>query len=207
MSLNIIKLEVGQMQANCYIASEEGSREAIIIDPGDDADYIIQKLQDNDLTPELIIATHGHVDHTIAVLELKLAYGIPFYMHKSDEFLLKRIEQTAKHFIGFDPGPPPKVDVYIADGSVLQAGGIKLKVLHTPGHTPGSVCLWSKNEKVVIVGDLIFEKGQVGRTDFSYSDKNDFIASLSKITSLPKDTIVYAGHGEKFSLGSFSTKE
>lgn len=198
--ITIKRLEVGQMQENCYLVWGTSTKEAIIIDPGDDADYIISILQSNELIPQAIIATHGHFDHTMAVLELKLAFNIPFYLHKDDEFLVSRVESTAKHFVNFDPGPPPKVDVYLKNNSSLIIGDININVIHTPGHTPGGVCLYMKEEKVAFVGDLVFSDGYVGRTDFSYSDKTALAESINKIKSLPKGTTLYPGHGEEFQM-------
>lgn len=186
------------MEANSYLVWDDKKKEAVIIDPGDDADFIIQTILSRELTPKAIVATHGHFDHTMAVLELKLAFRIPFYMHKEDEFLLKRIDRTAKHFVAFDPGPPPDVEIYLKNKSHLSIGGMEFEIIHTPGHTPGSVCLHLINEKSVFVGDLIFADGHIGRSDFSYSDKNELLLSINKIKNLPKTTTVYPGHGEAF---------
>lgn len=199
-NIQIERLKVGQMEANSYLVWEGKKKEAIILDPGDDADFIIQTILTREVTPKAIIATHGHFDHTMAVLELKLAFKVPFYMHKEDEFLLERIESTAKHFINFDPGPPPEVDIYLKDKSKLSIGGIQFEAIHTPGHTPGSICLYLKRENALFVGDLVFADGYVGRTDFSYSDKTDLINSIAKIRSLPKETTLYPGHGEEFQI-------
>lgn len=208
MSKIIVRtLRVGQMESNCYLVTDTSTKETIIIDSGDDGDYIITTIQSNELLPKAIIATHGHFDHNLATLELKLAYQIPFYMHKEDEFLIKKIDKSSKHFLDFDPGPPPEVDFYINKNSLLQFNKIKFKVICTPGHTPGSVCLYLEEENIIFVGDLMFSDGYYGRTDFSYSNKNDFISSLNKITSLPPKTTVYAGHGEEFMLGSFLTEK
>lgn len=185
------------MDENCYIVWDKDTKEAIIIDPGDDSDYIIENINKEDLTPRAIIATHGHFDHTMAVLPLKLSFNIPFYMHKEDGFLLKRIEKTAKHFVDFDPGPPPKVDIFLTDKATISIGKIRFSIIHTPGHTPGSVCLHFKDEKIIFVGDLIFADGYVGRTDFKYGDKIKLSESINK---LPDNITVYPGHGEEFTL-------
>jgi len=188
---------VGQMQENCYLVWDETTKEVIIIDPGDDADFIVSRVQSNELKPLAIIATHGHFDHTMAVLELKLLFNIPFYMSKDDVFLLERIESTSKHFVNFDPGPPPEIDFYLQNNSLLKIGDLEFKVMIIPGHTPGSTALYLKDAKAVFTGDLMFSDG-VGRTDFSYSDKNELLNSIAKIKKLPSGTTAYPGHGNEF---------
>ncbi len=166
------------MATNCYIAGD------IIIDPGDDAEYIMSHV-DN---PSMIVATHGHFDHIMAAYAIQLAYKIPFYIHEEDIFLLANMKSSAKHFLGLKHiDPPPK------------ASPIKdLPYIHTPGHTPGSICL--KFGDVLFVGDTIFANGAVGRTDFSYSTPLELSASIEKIHSYPKGTRILPGHGKEFSL-------
>ena len=128
----------------------------------------------------MIMATHGHFDHILAAYALQLAYNIPFYMHEADAFLLKTMQSSAKHFLHIDVDPPPKLSE-IHD----------LPFIHTPGHTPGSICLYFKKEGVIFTGDTL-----LGRTDFAYSDKIAHARSVSTIFSLPPETKVYPGHGE-----------
>jgi glyoxylase-like metal-dependent hydrolase (beta-lactamase superfamily II) len=197
-------LSVGQMQSNCYLLWDEESGMALIIDPGDDAEHIIKNILEEELTPVAIVATHGHFDHIMAALELQLAYGIPVYISSEDLFLVKKMRNNAKHFLGTDPGLPPKTENL---GGSLEFGNIKLDIIKIPGHTPGSVCLYNEKEKAVFVGDLIFADGYMGRADFSYSDKSELRKSVEKIMKLPKDTMVYPGHGEEFVLSSFNTEK
>ncbi|OGG14858.1 hypothetical protein A2875_01255, partial [Candidatus Gottesmanbacteria bacterium RIFCSPHIGHO2_01_FULL_46_14] len=131
-----------------------------------------------------IIATHGHSDHVTAAFEVQTALGVPFYMHAHDIFFLDRMKVPRSD-------PPPTVTKTLSDGDILPLG---LVVMHTPGHTPGSVTL--AGDGVAFVGDLIFADGAVGRTDFSYSRPLDLAASVRKILSLPSQTILYCGHGE-----------
>lgn len=193
--INIKILPVGQMRSNCYIVWGEAN-DSLIIDPGDDADLIINSVQDNDLKPQAIIATHGHFDHVMAVLELKLAFNIPFYFNSKDDFLLDRLDQTALHFLGIDPGPPPDYEVELKDEAEISISDLKFKVLETPGHTPGSVALYFKNDNTIFVGDVIFANGSLGRTDFKYCDKQQLLKSVKKILDLPGETNVYPGHDE-----------
>lgn len=197
--MEIQSVVVGQLQTNCYLVWDSKSLEAIIIDPGDDGDYIIRRIGDFNLLPKYIIATHGHFDHVLAVTELKLAFNIPFLIHQKDLFLYQRAGRTAKFFqkVAADVILPP--DKFIKEGDWLKFGREKLKVLETPGHTPGSISLYVPG--FLFSGDVIFAQGR-GRTDFSYSSEKDLEKSIKKIFSLPKDTIVYPGHGEEFRLDS-----
>ena len=148
--MEVEKLIVGQMAENCYLVYDKKTRETVILDPGDDADYLIRKITDLKLKPLLIVATHGHFDHILAVLELKLAYGIPFLIHQKDLFLLKLAQKSAKHFLGIEVDPIPEPDKFIKDGDEICFGKKKLTVMETPGHTPGSICLLG--EKIIFTG-------------------------------------------------------
>jgi len=173
-------------------------KDAIIIDPGDDADYIIRKIQDLKLKPQLIIATHGHFDHVLAVPELKLAFQVPFLMHRADLFLLKRSAETSQFFTGVRGDPPLMPDKFIKEGDIIKFGQEKLKVMETPGHTPGSVCLYATG--VLFSGDTLFADG-VGRTDFSYASSTQLQKSLQKLSHLPPATRVLPGHGPETTIG------
>ncbi len=180
--MTVETLVVGQMATNCYIVIDKNK--SIIIDPGDDAEYIISHLTTK---PTMIVATHGHFDHIMAAYALQLAYNIPFYIHDDDIFLLSRMQSSAKHFLGIQEIDPPPVPSKIGN----------LPFIHTPGHTPGSICLQFND--ILVVGDTMFANG-VGRTDFSYSDRQKLTVSLKKIMSFPKDTRILPGHGKEFSL-------
>ncbi len=199
----ITTLAVGQMAANCYIVSDTKTREGIIIDPGDDAEYISDTLLKLQVTPIMIVATHGHFDHLMAAYALKLGFGIPFRMHPLDVFLVSRMEQTAKHFLGVPcVDPAPSVDRKLREGEVIAVGSIRLTVLHTPGHTPGSICLYEKKLGVLFTGDTIFSTGAVGRTDRSYANREVLMSSIHRILSYPKRTRILAGHGEETTIGA-----
>ncbi len=181
------RLVVGSMATNCYLVGDS------IIDPGDDAEYIMAHQK----KPSLVVATHGHFDHVMAAWAICLAYRIPFALHGADEFLLSRMQESAKHFLHLGAvDPPPKITRYLRDGEKIG----DLTVFHTPGHTPGSICL--VGEGVIFTGDTIFAGGAVGRTDFSYSSLADLKKSLQKIFSLPSDTAILPGHGTETSVGA-----
>lgn len=199
----ITSLTVGQMAANCYIVSDAKTREGIIIDPGDDAEYISDTLLKPQVVPRMIVATHGHFDHLMAAYALKLGFGIPFCLHPDDAFLVGRMQDSAKHFLDLPyVDPAPSIDKNLSDGDVLGVGSVSLTVLHTPGHTPGSVCLYEKSSKVLFTGDTIFAEGSVGRTDHSYASRDLLRVSIRRILSYPRSTRVLAGHGEETTIGA-----
>jgi glyoxylase-like metal-dependent hydrolase (beta-lactamase superfamily II) len=200
MPLQVKQLSVGQLQANCYIAWDDNSGKAIVIDPGDEADFIIGQVNRLSLSVGSIIATHGHFDHLMAVNELKLAFNVPFFIHKADKFLLDRMRETTKHFLSLDPGPGPIPDKYLDKVESIIVGNYRIGVIPTPGHTPGSVCLYSQISSIVFTGDLIFANGAVGRTDFQYSSQKDLKTSIEKILKLPPKTTVYSGHGKETTI-------
>ena len=123
------------------------------------------------------------------------------YIHKNDLFLIKRLEETAKYFLGYNPHTIQPKDIKFLNQNLFQVSRFTFQVLHTPGHTPGSCCFYFKDEKVIFTGDTLFKHG-IGRYDFSYSRKEDLKKSLEKILKLPDDTIVYPGHGEKTIIGN-----
>ncbi len=196
--MKIDKLVVGQLQSNCYLVWDEKTKETIIIDPADDADYIIRRIQDLKLKPKLILATHGHFDHVLAIPEIKLAFNIPFWMHQADLFLLKRSKETAHFFTQQEADPPLMPDKFIKKNEEIKLGKEKLKVIETPGHSPGGVSFYSRG--VVFDGDTLFKQG-IGRYDFSYAKREDLFNSIEKLFKLPEETIVYPGHGPETTIG------
>ncbi len=201
--IKVQTLIVGQLQTNCYLLFDQKTKEAIIIDPGDDAQYIENILKDLNLVPKLILATHGHFDHILVAWELQQAYQIPFMIQKYDEFLVKRMNQSAKYFLKHNSVQlPPKINQYLDTKKPIKFGNDKIKIFQTPGHTPGSICLYYPHQNILFTGDLIFAGGAVGRTDFDYSSGKDLMKSLKKILKLPSETIIYSGHGEVSSIAS-----
>lgn len=194
---------LGQLQTNCYLIYDENSKEGVIIDPADSAEFIAEKIQLLKIKPKAIIATHGHFDHILAAGELQLIMNIPFYIHKNDLFLLKQMNQSAFYWLNQDVKkiPPLKIK-FIKKNDKIFFGNHYLKVLETPGHTPGSICLLLNpltrelvNSLILFSGDTLFKDG-FGRYDFSYSSKEKLKFSLTKLLKLSKQTIVYPGHGE-----------
>ena len=200
---NQIKVEclvVGQLQTNCYLVWEEETQEGVIIDPGDDAEYILNRVKDLEIKPLFILATHGHFDHVLAVLELRTALKIPFLINEKDLFLLKRAVSSAKFFTGEKEPLKPIVDKFIKENDIISFGKKgKLKVIDSPGHSPGGVVF--ENRGVVFSGDTLFKQG-IGTTQYSYCFQFDLLSSIkNKLFKLPDETIVYPGHGEETTIG------
>ena len=191
--MRIVKYSLGELQANCYFLIED--QNCLIIDPADDASFILEELQRQQLKLVGMLATHGHFDHIGAVGEIQLSLNVPLYIFKEDQFLIDRLNETAKYFLGFDPHfIKPSLIKYLTDIE-CKIQNLKFRIIRTPGHTPGGCCFYFAEENVLFTGDTLFKEG-IGRTDLSYSSKEDLKKSLKKLFELPKKTIVYSGHGE-----------
>jgi len=189
---------VGMMEANCYIVGDESTKKVFIIDPG--ADYKkIKKIIDRDsLKPKAVINTHGHGDHIGADSE----FDLPIWIHHLDAEFLQDPSKNLSGMLGFLL-KTKKAKRLLEEGNVLEIGNVKLEVLHTPGHTPGSICLKANN--VVFTGDTLFHEG-IGRTDFAYGSQEDIIRSIKeKLFTLDDSYIVYPGHGPTSTIGHEKT--
>jgi glyoxylase-like metal-dependent hydrolase (beta-lactamase superfamily II) len=184
---------VGPLAVNSSIIVDKDSGEAVIVDPGAEADKLISILKE--YKPKAIINTHGHIDHVGQVAKVKEAFNIPFLMHKDDVFLINdEIWRGFASQIGALKCPQP--DEFIEEGTTYRVGNTEIRVLHTPGHTPGSCCLFIEKEGVLIAGDLLF-KGGVGRWDLPGGDFEKLKRSLERIfTEMEDDTLVVCGHYE-----------
>lgn len=201
--LRITTLTVGQMATNCYLLSDSDTRACVIVDPGDEAEYITDKITSLSLIPTYIVATHGHFDHIMAAFVLKLNFNIPFLMNEKDSFLVDRMQSTARHFLGVTAvDPAPKVDISIEDKDILDIGKLGISIIGLPGHTPGGIGLYEKKSGTLLTGDTLFADGVVGRTDHEYADKKRLKSVISKILRLPGDTRILPGHGEETTVGA-----
>jgi len=188
---------LGELQATCYLIENEGK--GILIDPADEGSFLLEELQRKNIELEALFLTHGHFDHCMAAGEIQMSLDVPLYLHKKDQFLIDRLDSTAEHFLGYKPIIiPPKNVKYIS--SKLKVKSLKLQILETPGHTPGGVCYYFPDGKIVFTGDTLFA-GAIGRTDLSYSNKKDLWSSLKTILALPEETTIYPGHGESTYIG------
>lgn len=182
---------VGMLATNCYVAGCKNTKEAIIIDPGFDfigeAQPILNYIQNNQLKIKSIVNTHGHADHVSGDVFFQERFSVPICIHKLDAYFLETLSI---------PNPPAKVP--LEEGSLIKFGDETLKVLHTPGHTTGSICLIG--DKILFSGDTLFASS-IGRTDFVEGSPSDMKASLEKIRRLPDNLMVYPGHGESTLLG------
>lgn len=197
-NVGVWRLPVGQMRANCYILVDKKSQKALLIDPGDDGQYIIETVIGLEIEVLGILATHGHFDHVMAGFEVQKTLDVPFYMHPADQFLLDRMSETAEHFLGITVvEPPPTLDRELGKRTELAVGDQKIIIHETPGHTPGSVCIEVVGKSMLFTGDTIFAEGNVGRTDFSYSDEAKLKSAVARILAFPDDTMLLSGHGEE----------
>ena len=190
---------VGPLQCNCYIVGTQGSKEAIVIDPGDDADELARSIAEQELRVTAIVATHAHFDHIVAAGRLRELTGAPFYLHRDDGPILDWMQESGRMFLGIELPPPPEVDRDAGEGELLTVGGKTLEVLHTPGHSPGSISL--VGESAIFSGDTLFA-GSVGRTDLPGGDTDALVTAVKeKLFTFDEDTTVYPGHGPSTTLG------
>jgi len=197
--LQVEPLIVGPLFSNCYIIYDDAEKLGAVIDPGDDAEIILTKVKELDVSIKYILATHGHFDHIGAVAELKTALGADFLAHQDDFFFIEDGKNAALRW-GVNIQQPPKPDRFIKDGDKIKIGKFEFKVIHTPGHSPGGVCFLY--DRMLFGGDTLFQ-GSIGRTDFRKGSFEDLKNSIRKrLYSLPDDTIVYTGHGPITTIGN-----
>ncbi len=194
----IKKLEVGPIMANCYILGCETTKEAAVIDPGDEADRILMTLAEDGLTVKAIINTHGHFDHVGANKRMKEATAAPIMIHPEDEPMLEQLKRSAASW-GMAAENSPPADRVLADNDEIKIGTITLTVLHTPGHSKGGICLATKGH--VFVGDTLFQSS-IGRTDLPGGDYDTLISSIkTRLLSFDDETKVHPGHGPDTTIG------
>ena len=193
-------LPVGPLQANCYVVGCEETRRAAVIDPGGDTDKILSALDKDNLKVSAIINTHGHFDHVGGNKALKAATDADLMIHELDAPMLTQLAQAAAAW-GMRTENSPAPDRLLDHGDTVDAGNIRFNVIHTPGHSPGGICLYVEHENALFVGDTLFA-GSIGRTDLPGGDYNTLISSIqTKLFSLPEETVVYNGHMEATSIG------
>jgi len=193
-------LPVGPLQCNCSVVGDEESREALVIDPGDEIDEVLARVRRHGLTVKQIIITHAHIDHVGGAMKLKQATGAPILLNQNDTALLKMVDEQAA-WVGMAPPGAVTIDADLADAATLRAGKLAATVIHTPGHTQGSVCLYFEPEKKLIAGDTLFA-GSIGRTDLPGGSFQKIMKSLhERVLALPDETLVVPGHGPLTTIG------
>jgi hydroxyacylglutathione hydrolase len=195
----LFEREVGPLACNCYFVGDPVTKETIVIDPGGDAEDLAQALSERDLTVTAIVATHAHFDHIIAAGRLRELTGAPFFLNAADKPLLDWMQTSGRLWLGVELPHPPEVDRAAPEGEILIAGGARLEVLHTPGHSPGSISLVA--EDAIYSGDALFA-GSVGRTDLPGGDTTPLIRAIKeKLFSFDDGVPVYPGHGPPTTIG------
>jgi hydroxyacylglutathione hydrolase len=189
---------VGPLQCNCSIIGDDTTHEAIVIDPGDDIEDVLAIVREHKLQVKQIVITH--IDHVGGAMKLRAATGAPILLNQNDYALLKMLDVQAS-WLGMAAPGEVSIEASIADGEKLQTGSLKANVLHTPGHTEGSVCLYFPAEKLLIAGDTLFARS-IGRTDLPGGSFEKIMRSLhDRILTLPDDTVVIPGHGPRTTIG------
>jgi hydroxyacylglutathione hydrolase len=200
--VKIDRLILGDFETNCYILrNSPKATNCLIIDTGIDAEPLLDFLEVNKLTPAALILTHGHADHIAGVEPLRKEFpSIQVYIHKLDAEMLTDAAANLSVMTGSSL-TAAKADHLVEEGDTIDKVGIRLRVIHTPGHTPGGICLYSEKDGVIFVGDTLFA-GSIGRTDFPNGDMRQLIEGIKhKLFKLPEDTIVYTGHGPETTIG------
>ena len=193
-------LRVGPLQCNCSIFGDEQSRGALVVDPGDDIDQVLGIIRRHQLKVTAILITHAHIDHIGGAQKLKQATGAPVYMNAND-MELKRMLGIQASWLGVSEPEQPDIDVLMKEGDRVILGAAEFHVLHTPGHTPGSVSLWIPSEGKLIAGDTLF-RDSIGRTDLPGGDGRQILRSIrDKLLPLPPETVVIPGHGHNTTIG------
>ena len=193
-------LPVGPLQCNCSVIGDESTREAMVIDPGDDIDDIIAVIDEHKLQVKQIVITHAHIDHVGGAMKLRAKTGAPILLNQNDYTLLRMLDVQAA-WIGVPPPGNVDIDHSIGELDKVQAGSLVAQVMQTPGHTEGSICLYFPAQKKLIAGDTLFA-GSIGRTDLPGGSFEKIISSLhEKLLTLPDETIVVPGHGPLTSIG------
>lgn len=193
-------LPVGPLQCNCSIFGDEQSREAIVVDPGDEIGKITAILDRHQLKVTAIVITHGHIDHVAAAAKLRALTGAPVYLNEKDFEQLDALPMFAQ-WLGVATPERPQIDINPVDGTSLKLGAADFNILHTPGHTQGSMCIWIPQQNKLVAGDTLFRQS-VCRTDLPGGNSREILRSIKdKLLGLPDDANVFPGHGAATTIG------
>ncbi len=201
--MKVVQIPNGAFLENCYLVIDEAARECAVVDPGEEAGLILQQVAAAGARPVAVWLTHAHLDHVLGVARVAAETGVPVYLHPADRALYDHVSEQAAAFgmrAAAGPSSPPPPDRPFVHGDAVRVGGMAFAVRHTPGHSPGSVCL--AGDGVVFVGDVLFQ-GSIGRTDLPGGDMETLLASIEReLLVLPDSTIVYSGHGPQTTIGA-----
>ncbi len=193
-------LPVGPLQCNCSIIGDETTHEAMVIDPGDDIADVLALIHQHNLHVKQIVITHAHIDHVGGAMKLRSATGAPILLNHNDYTLLKMLDLQAA-WLGMEAPGKVDIDHSLGESDKVEAGPLVANIIHTPGHTEGSICLYFPAEQKLIAGDTLFA-GSIGRTDLPGGSFDEIIRSLhQKVLALPDETIVVPGHGPVTTIG------
>jgi glyoxylase-like metal-dependent hydrolase (beta-lactamase superfamily II) len=193
-------LPVGRLQCNCSIFGDEQTREAIVVDPGDDIDDIVAILEKHGLKVKEIVITHAHIDHIGGAAKLKAATGAPVLMNARDQELYQHLDVQAS-WLGVEAPSRTAIDGEVREGVTLTLGDAAFQILETPGHTQGSVSIWIPSENKLVAGDTLF-RDSIGRTDLPGGDGRQILRSIkNQLLPLPEDAVVIPGHGSNTTIG------
>jgi glyoxylase-like metal-dependent hydrolase (beta-lactamase superfamily II) len=193
-------LPVGMLACNCSVFGDETTREALVVDPGDEIGRVLEAIGRHGLTVKAIVITHAHIDHIGGAQKLHRATGAPVYMNLDDEALQDALEIQAE-WLGMETPEAVAIDAPANDGDRLVVGATDFHVLHTPGHTRGSISLWIPGEAKLVAGDTLF-RDSIGRTDLPGGDGRQILRSIhDKLLTLPEATVVIPGHGDATTIG------
>lgn len=193
-------MQVGPLGVNCYIVGDDKTRQVLVIDPGGNAREIVAALNQMRTVTQGIVLTHAHFDHVMGIEGVKRGTGAPFFAGEKEKRVLESVEAQGESF-GITVPPVPVPNRWLVEGDTVEAGSVKLQVLETPGHSPGSICLYDEQNAVVFVGDVLM-RGTIGRSDFPGGSLEQLLRSIrEKLYALPDGTTVYPGHGPLTTIG------
>jgi len=196
--MEIDSLVVGPIQARAWLVWDRSSRAGFLVDPGDEPERLAGWVASREVRLELLVGTHGHLDHVGAAARLQQELQVPFALHPADRPLLETMPEMARQF-GLPPAEIPLLDRELQEGQLLRAGDLELEVVHTPGHSPGSVSLLGAGH--LFCGDLVFA-GSVGRTDLPGGSMEELVRSIrERVLTLEDETVIHPGHGPDTTVG------
>jgi glyoxylase-like metal-dependent hydrolase (beta-lactamase superfamily II) len=200
VELEVRGVVVGLFRENCWIVGSRKHGEACVIDPGDEPEQILALARDMGVRITRVVASHAHIDHIMAARAIVEATGAPFLLHESDQFIADNLPNAARMWLGQEIPPAPRPDAYPTDGQDLEIAGVTVRVIHTPGHTPGSLCLYAADAKLLFSGDTLFRES-IGRTDLPGGDTEQILRSIAqRLYALPEDTRVLPGHMQETTI-------